>query len=209
MNHPAWWDAIIPFALQQIWMKTENYAAIDAEAVQKYPVMAKVGFVPIAKNTLRGAGEFLRTGTAILAHDSTSLWVTAQGEFADPRVRPLQLRSGVGHLAARMTHGYILPLAVEYPFWNESAPEALLHFGTPIAISEYPKERPAAWTARIEAALTQAMDQLAAEAMTRDPTRFRTLLRGRTGVGGAYDWFRRGRAWILGQRFDPAHGDSE
>jgi hypothetical protein len=30
------------------------------------------------------------------------VWVTAQGDFADVRKRPLNLRSGVGHLAARL-----------------------------------------------------------------------------------------------------------
>jgi hypothetical protein len=43
--------------------------------------------------------------------------------------------------------------------------------------------------------------------MSRDPTRFTTLLSGRVGVGFAYDTFRRLKAWIRGERFDVSHDD--
>ena len=36
---------------------------------------------------------------------------------------------------------------------------------------------------------------------------FRTLLRGRTGIGGVYDINRRLKAWASGRKFDSAHGD--
>ena len=36
-----------------------------------------------------------------------------------------------GRLARRLDAGIILPLAIEYPFWSEKTPEALLAFGRP------------------------------------------------------------------------------
>ena len=55
--------------------------------------------------------------------------------------------------------------------------------------------------------LTATIDDLAEEAVSRDPARFHTLLWGRTGIGGIYDAGRRLRAWAGGRRFDAAHGE--
>ena len=134
------------------------------------------------------------------------LWITAEGAFTDPRRRPIHLRPGIAHLARRVPGAVILPLAVEYTFWNESKPEALARFGTPIGSGG---GTVADWTPRLEAALAETIDALAAESMQRDPALFQPLLRGATGVGGIYDLWRRSRALAAGRRFDPRHEDRE
>ena len=116
LNHPSWWDPLTCFALLDLFPNREHFAAIDAEAVRKYRFFSRLGFFGVDTTSLRGAAEFLRTGESILREPSRTVWVTAQGRFADVRVRPLDLRSGVGHLAARIERGYVLPLAVEYTY---------------------------------------------------------------------------------------------
>ena len=202
LNHPSWWDPMIGVVLADLFPTYTHYAAIDAEMLKKYKAFNKLGFFGVDQTSLRGAAEFLRTGAEILSADNRSVWVTAQGHFADVRTRPLNLRSGVGHLAARLTRGWVVPIAVEYTFWTESKPEALVRFGSPLP---FVGEGGKSWTARIEAALTAALDTLNAETATRDPTRFTELLGGSAGVGGVYDAFRRGAALLSGQRFDASH----
>jgi hypothetical protein len=51
------------------------------------------------------------------------------------------------------------------------------------------------------------MDRLAADVMSRDPARFTSLIQGRAGIGGVYDLWRRARAALRGEAFDPAHGE--
>jgi hypothetical protein len=98
-------------------------------------------------------------------------------------------------------------MAVEYPFWNERLPEALVAFGPAIPIAGAAHAATdEAWTAVLEAALEAAQDRLAEAAMSRDPARFTTLISGRVGVGFAYDTVRRARAWLRGERFDASHG---
>jgi len=183
----------------------EHFAAIDAVAVKRYAVFQRLGFVGVDTKNLRGAAEFLRIGKSILAQPNHVLWVTAQGRFTDVRERPLKLQSGVGHLAARLERGFVLPLALEYAFWNERTPEALARFGEPIAIREHRGLDGKQWMKVIEGALTHNLDGLNAEAMTRDPAKFRVLLHGRTGIGGMYDRWRGLAAWLRGKRFDPSH----
>ena len=54
-------------------------------------------------------------------------------------------------------------------------------------------------------ALESTMDRLAVDAMARDPGRFRPLLRGREGMGGIYERWRRLKAVARGRSFDPRH----
>lgn len=209
-NHPSWWDPMLGAFLLDLFPKHAHYGAIDADMLEKYRVFQKLGFFGIDTKSLRGAAQFLKTGTAILSAPGRAVWVTAQGEFADVRRRPLNLKPGVGHLAARMPRGWVLPIAFEYCFWNERTPEALVRIGEPVPIREgeapaEPKVAAKAWTVRIETALTQTLDALNADAMSRDPARFRTLLGGKTGAGGAYDFVRRLGSWVRFKRFDPTH----
>lgn len=210
MNHASWWDAMTPIALfNQFPRGFEQFAAIDARAVEQYGFFKRLGFFGIDVNSVRGAATFLRVGEAILSQPKRVVWVTAQGQFTDARVRPLNLRSGVGHLAARMTRGFVVPIAIEYPFWNERTPEALIRVGSPLDVTEFSELSGKEWTARIESALTDAMDGLTADAMTRDPARFTTILGGTVGVGGMYDRWRRLKSWVFWKKFDPSHGGAE
>jgi hypothetical protein len=121
------------------------------------------------------------------------------------------LQSGVGHLAARMRGGIVLPVALEYAFWTERTPGALVRIGEPLRIADHPGLNGKQWAALIEEALTRNLDALSAEAIRRDPAAFSELLSGKTGVGGFYDRWRRLKSWLRGRKFDPAHdtGTSE
>jgi 1-acyl-sn-glycerol-3-phosphate acyltransferase len=205
LNHPSWWDPLIGAVLSCELTGYDHFAAIDAVAVQQYRFFTRLGFVGVETNSLRGAVGFLRTGSTILAQPNRAFWVTAQGRFTDVRQRPLAIRSGVGHLAARLPAGLVLPVALEYTFWTERTPEALVRLGQPLRITEYHGLSGKEWTALIEAALTSNLDALNAEAIARDPARFTALLSGKTGVGGVYDLWRRLKAWARGRKFDPSH----
>src|SRR6185437_8651187 len=133
LNHPSWWDPLIGLILSELMNlasrerqrpELDHFAAIDAVAVNRYAFFKRLGFIGVDTHTLRGAAEFLRVGQTILSEPGRVFWVTAQGRFTDVRLRPLELRSGVGHLAARLDQGLIVPLAIEYAFWNERSPEA-------------------------------------------------------------------------------------
>lgn len=204
MNHPSWWDAMIGFLLCPLWPNRLDFAPMDAKQLNRYRFFTKVGMFGVEQDSVAGARTFLKTGHAIMAHDNATLWITAQGTFADVRTRPVTLRPGVGHLAARMDRGMIIPIAVEYPFWDESKPEALLAFGESLEVEQH-RLNSDAWTQLIAESLEQTQDRLAIEAQSRDPERFDTLVDGRVGVGGLYDFGRRIKALLTGQRFDPAH----
>lgn len=207
-NHPSWWDPLMFLWVQHsVFEGRPQYGPFDEKALEKYGLFKKLGAFGVDLETARGAARFLRTARAVLARPGAVLWITAQGRFADVRERPLALRPGLAHLAQGVPDVEVLPLAVEYAFWTERHPEALLRFGEPVTLDgALRRDKPAA-TAHFEARLAEAMDALAAESRARDPAAFETLLRGSVGVGGIYDAWRRFVAWVRGRSFHAGHGE--
>lgn len=206
VNHPSWWDPLIGVFLSALLPQYEHFAFIDAKALARYRFLSRLGFLGIELDSYRGAADFLRYGITLLSRPGHAVWVAAQGRFADVRTRPLRLEPGVGHLAARLTHGVILPVALEYPFWTERTPEALIRIGTPLGIESAPPGRSAQqWTEIIKEALEQAMDGLALEAASQQAERFEVLLSGRSGIGGWYEFWLRARAFLKGETYMPEH----
>jgi 1-acyl-sn-glycerol-3-phosphate acyltransferase len=202
-NHPSWWDPLVGFLLAS-QIGRALYAPMAAAALDRYRLFRRLGVFGVEEGRAAGARSFLQVGTAILETAGTALAVTPQGRFADPRERPMQLMPGAGHLVRHVGRGTILPVALEYPFWNERLPEALVYCGRPIPIT--PTVSSGEWTNHIAAGLERAQDALSAEASRRDPAAFRTLLNGRVGIGGVYDSWRRVAALATGRRFRGGHG---
>jgi 1-acyl-sn-glycerol-3-phosphate acyltransferase len=208
LNHPSWWDPMIALVLAlRLWPEREHYAPIDAKALERYRFFARLGFFGLDPESPAGARSFLRRVDAIFARPAPVLWITAQGRFADPRERPAGLRAGAGHAARRLRSGTILPLALEYPFWEERSPEALCRFGEPLAVDDGSMREAGDWSGEIERRLIAAQDALAVPAMMRDRAAFETILAGRAGVGGIYDLWRSLRARLRGETFRREHGE--
>jgi 1-acyl-sn-glycerol-3-phosphate acyltransferase len=206
LNHPAWWDPLLGLALAfDRFGRRHHYAPIDATALARYRLLGRLGFFPVELGTRRGAAGFLATARAILKDPTAAIWMTPGGRFADPRERPVELQSGLGHLAAKVPTAIFLPLAVEYPFWEERTPEALARFGKPLDASEA-RLGPGEWTVLLAQRLEATQDALAADAISRDPARFEIVAHGKAKAGSAYDAWRRLTARLRGEKLDRRPG---
>lgn len=208
-NHPSWWDPLICMRLaQQLFPERRHYGPIDSNALGKYGFFERLGFFGVEPGTARGARRFLAISQDILSRPDTALWIAAEGRFSDPRERPVRLRSGIGHLATRARQAMLLPLAIEYPFWEERFPEALARFGEEVSSGDADLKA-TDWTPILEENLEKALEELAAESLSRDGSRFDVLVGGSAGVGGVYDVWRRFKSKLRGERFRPEHGMEE
>ena len=203
-NHPSWWDpAFFMVLMTRLFPGREGYGPIDAAMLERYRFMRRIGIFGVTQDGRRGAAEFLRTAERIVSDPRRMLWITAQGEFSDPRARPVALRGGAAHLMRRAPGIVAVPLALEYPFWTEKRPEALALFGPPLTVRG--AEDADALNARLGASLEAAMDELAGLAQRRDAAAFRRVLSGRSGVGGVYDAWGRVHAGLTGRRHVAEH----
>jgi 1-acyl-sn-glycerol-3-phosphate acyltransferase len=206
-NHSSWWDPMVSVLLAHRFLRRrKHYAPMDAEALERYGILRRIGIFPIEMKSSRGAGQFLRLGQEILERGGV-LWVTPQGGFVDARQRPLEFKPGLAGLARRVAERggvcTVLPLAIEYPFWDERLPEVLLHLGPAIRLT-------AGQTAddiqrKLMLALEEAMEELKKLALMRDSTRFQTLIGGTVGSGGFYSIGQRVRAFLLRRPYQREH----
>ena len=205
-NHSSWWDPMVCFLLSaELLPSRRHFAPMDADALRRYAVLGRLGIFPVQIESARGAVQFLRTGEAIVRSGGV-LWVTPQGRFADSRERPLVFKPGLAALAARLGTCTVLPLAIEYTFWDERKPETLLHFGQPVHVAG---EGAVAIETRLVEALATAMDQLRAKSLARDGRGFQTTLaRGVVGPGGMYGLGKRFRALATCQSYRAEHSVS-
>ena len=182
-NHSSWWDPMLIVLLGELLLPDrKHYAPIDERALKQYPILRKLGIFPVATSSPRGAAQFLRTAEAILREGGV-LWLTPQGRFADSRETPLAFKPGLAALALRMPDVPLIPLAVEYTFWDERLPETLLHFAPPVTLVP-------------DSSTAAAMSALRDASMSRDASAFTALVTGTRGTGGAYAVIRRIRALL-------------
>ena len=141
--------------------------------------------------TAAGAREFLRASRAVLATGRGIVALTAQGRFSDVRPRPVTIKRGLALLLHELPHARAVPVAIEYPFWNERLPECLIRFGAGVSAGT---RDVADVHAALGAALERTLDELAALAIARDAAPFEAVLTGRAGAGWCADLPQRLRA---------------
>ena len=202
-NHSSWWDPMVSVLLAREFLsKRHHYAPMDAAALERYGILKQVGVFGVELKSARGAAQFLRTGLDILKNHGV-LWVTPQGRFADARERPLEFKPGLAALAAKVKGGCtVLPMAIEYTFWDERLPEVLLHFAEPICVRG---ESAAELDEVLKSALLAAMETLRSKAVARDPAGFAVIANGRVGTGGFYEAGQRMLAKLRGRRYQAEH----
>lgn len=193
-NHASWWDPMMAAVLSQVLApKRVGYAPIDSEALARYGFFRRLGFFGVNPRSPLGGRAFLSISSAVLRTPNTFLWVTPQGRFSDVRERPLGFAAGLRRLQERFPETPFIPVAFEYPFWEERTPEALAWVGAPV-------------TGDLEEELVQCMDALAALSIQRESAPFTELTRRDVGVGGVYDMWRRARFALRNGNGALSHG---
>jgi 1-acyl-sn-glycerol-3-phosphate acyltransferase len=183
-NHSSWWDPMLLALLARTLLpERKHYAPIEASALKRYPFLRKLGLFPVETSTPHGSAQFLRTGQTVL-REGAVLWATPQGRYADQREFPLAFRPGLAALAARCPGVPLLPMAVEYTFWDGRLPETLVRFGD--WVHGDPTLSSECLTHHLECALMAEMLELQKASCARDGSSFEVLLSGRRATDSMY-----------------------
>ncbi len=207
-NHASWWDPLVGLLLKAEFLPGKAvFAPMDAMALKRYAFFKRLGMFGVEQGSRRGGVQVLRTARTILQQPDNVLWLTPQSRFADARERPVRFKSGIGHLPGMAREINFVQVAMEYVFWEERLPEILVRFGEPYRATRDDRTvKPEWWTEFFADRLRETQDELAKQSQRRDSSEFRSLLRGRAGVGGIYDRWRQFKAGLRGERFHLEHG---
>lgn len=199
MNHQSWWDPIIGLVLsRELCRERPGLAPMDREMLERFGIFRKVcafGIDPDDPGSLPAMCAYV--GGFFRDHPDGALWLTPQGEFADPRA-PVRLRPGAAAIATDTEGVRVVSVAIEYVFWLDKHPEVLLH----ASLVEPPEEPSvASWHRALTRAMRSDNGRLAQLATARDPARFTPLLdSGGGGTSFIYNlWLR-----LRGKRTDLA-----
>jgi hypothetical protein len=119
---------------------------------------------------------------------------------------------GLAHLASRWEEAksdglpkplVLIPLAIEYPFWEEKLPEALCRFGSPMIASGGDKST---WQQQLTEALRTAQRTLANDALNRQVDQFDEVLWSGATRTSWYDRMRSLSGRWRGKRVELSHG---
>lgn len=206
LNHASWWDPLVCIRIaQRLLPECEHYAPIDASALGRYGFFRKIGLFPQTMGTAHGAISFLRNAQSILQAEKSVLWITPQGRFTDVRHRPVELMGGLGALVHRLPACRLVPLAIEYTFWDERLPEVLCNFGVPVEAVDGRSRSAQEWTQRLAQGLEDTLRELSTLAQTRNANAFETFWSRSVGVGGIYQLWLHGWSRLRGKQFQPEH----
>ncbi len=177
-NCSSWWDPLICLQLAaHLLPERRHFAPVSAAALARSRLLDGIGLHAVDDSTARRARvrQQLAAASRVLEQPDATLWIAPGWRQADPRQRPVELGSWFGHLVSRLHRGVLLPLAIEYPFWDSPLPEVLVRFGEGLAIEDAGM-RAHDWTAVLSAQLQQTQDRLAENVLARDRGRFEPLL---------------------------------
>lgn len=206
LSHSSWWDMLLAFWLSEDVLGWDGYGPMDERQLRRYPILRRVGVFGVDRESLAGGREFLAYSRTLLSEGRRTLWITAQGAMVSSQARPVRFYSGVAHLVQALGDCHVVPAALDYEFWDEKRPEALVRFGAPrrLRAGEGPHRR--VLLQELERDLEAEMDHLAAEMQTRDVSRFRVLLGSDGGISPVYDTLRRLSAGLRRERVEAEHG---
>lgn len=203
LSHSSWWDPIAAVLMKDALMPSRaSCSPMDRVQLERFGFFRKMGIFGIDPDDAQAAGPMVEyVMDRMREHPRPTLIITPQGRFADVRA-PVEARPGTALLAARMAREGRAPrvvgMAVEYPFWIDRKPEMLVRVSD-FAAPDDPA-RASSWQRAIERGMADNASALAALAIARDPSPFRTLIGSGSGaVHPVFDaWARmRGRSTAI------------
>jgi 1-acyl-sn-glycerol-3-phosphate acyltransferase len=208
-NHASWWDPIVAMMAQNNYMGQRTlFAPIDAEQLENYAVLKKMGFYGVRLQSFSGAQQFLDTSKKLLASPRVSLWITPEGKFCDVRDHEQPLMPGLAHLVSKLNHTTVIPLALEYGFWDDSRPHIFGQFGDHLNCEQSRLVDKSACKEHLTQMLRKTQRELASAVIKRDPQPFNYLMSSHAKRLSWYDFARKWAAWLKGRSFDPRHSAS-
>jgi 1-acyl-sn-glycerol-3-phosphate acyltransferase len=208
ISHSSWWDLLTGILLEEASGRC-SITAMDERQLKRYRFFSWMGVAGVDRTTIRGAREFTEYCREFLGRRSASLWLTPQGEMVDPRQRPIRCQPGVGYLIQQIQCADVVTIAVEYAFWTDKSPVALISISEPQRMNVAAAHSRRKIVADIEHRMEEQADQLAELATSRNEAHFTVLLKGRQGIQPVYDLARRIGTLIFGKRSAARHGDLE
>ena len=122
-THSSWWDVMIGILIAKR-TGLELRAPMEQKQLEKYSILRSIGMLGVSEsNSL----SFMRNVNEIFSGSRRSgLWITPQAHFACNREPQPPFKRGLELIARQHPNVPVFAIAINYEFWNESRPVAVL-----------------------------------------------------------------------------------
>jgi len=206
MNHPSWWDGYLAIVLNRMVLgqRFQSFCMMDEQELRRYRFFTWIGAFSVDRRDARSAMRSVAYVSRLLAdRRDRALAIFPQGEITPNDRRPIQMFSGMAHVARRAGGARLWPVALRYEFRGEQRPEAFIRAGPAHHVAADCDARAA--TAAAGARLTAACDALRDEVNGGQLDEYRVLLRGRPGPDKIWDAARGLLPGSVGARYRRGH----
>ena len=167
MNHASWWDALIPFLLNEYLFRQQARAMMDIRQLRKYPFFRKIGVYSIDRENARSALFSLAKTKEWLEKGRNSIYLFPQGRIKTD-YGPLEFEHGIGWLARECRECDIVPLAIHINHVRGDKPDLFLMTGRPVPVAHGTDKKRIAEVCRIE--LAEVLHSVRAQAFDEEAT---------------------------------------
>ena len=198
LNHPSWWDGYMVQMLNRMVLEDrfQVFCMMDEHELRRFRFFTWSGAFSVNRQDARSAlGSVAYISRLLAARRDRALVIFPQGAITPNDRRPLQIFSGLAHVAQRAGGATLWPVALRYEFRGQQRPEAFIRAGPAHYAPATSDAR--ALTAVALARLTVACDALRDEVIDEQLGEYRVLLRGRPGPDAIFD---AARALLLGRK---------
>jgi hypothetical protein len=188
LNHPSWWDGYLAHVLSRMVLgnRFQTFGMMEERELRRYRFFTWSGAFSVNRQDARSAlASVAYIGRQLAERRDRALAIFPQGEITPNDRRPLQMFSGMAHVARWAGGATFWPVALRYEFRGEQRPEAFIRAGPAHYAPADSDTR--ALTADAGARLTAACDALRDEVTSSQLEAYRVLLRGRPGPDKIFD----------------------
>lgn len=157
MNHYTWWDALIPFLLNEKLHKQNIRAIMDEVQVRKHPFFRKLGAFSIDRSNPRNAVNALRYAADSLTQERVGLYIFPQGAIRPELERPIQFESGLAWLYQSCPSVDFVPAVSTMNTRYSDRPRLYIRSGSPMKRSSADRDQ---LTVALRDGLHDLMDEL-------------------------------------------------
>lgn len=174
-NHSSWWDGLVAFHVSHV-CALDSYAMMEERSLRAHGFHRRLGAFSVVRDDAREALHSINYAAELLRGSDRVLWIFPQGQTTPSEARPLKFFSGAARIIQRLDAVDAVPLAMRYEFLDDFRPEIFLRVGAPQKITAGHSGNAKQLTAELAVSLTQTLDDLRGDVVTRDFALYEELL---------------------------------
>jgi 1-acyl-sn-glycerol-3-phosphate acyltransferase len=129
-NHTNWWDAVMIYLLTREMKHKACYCMMEEKQLTHYKFFSWLGAFSVDLSSPIRSAAALRYAQRLLQVNETAIFIFPQGRICR-RNEMIEVKPGTEYLAKSAPRAMLVPLAMNYEFFREDRPNALIEIGQP------------------------------------------------------------------------------